>query len=79
MRRLDVNWMQSIQYAFFAYICAQFGAQGALRQGLTLMVIPLVRQPVFACGCLAVFVLSQTVTLLMMRCFSLKERRMALL
>lgn len=42
--RLDVNWMQSLQQALFIFICAQFGATGAIRRAVTLMLIPMVRK-----------------------------------
>lgn len=41
--RLDVNWVQSGQYALFAYICARFGTTGAIGRAVTLMLIPMVR------------------------------------
>ncbi|CAM9171216.1 unnamed protein product [Scytosiphon promiscuus] len=40
--RLDVNWMQSLQQAVFIFVCAQFGASGAIRRGVTLMLIPMI-------------------------------------
>eukprot|EP00903_Cladosiphon_okamuranus_P017252 g15897.t1 len=40
--RLDVNWVQSGQYALFTYICARFGTTGAIGRAVTLMLIPLI-------------------------------------